>query len=346
MYAHNLSMHLVRKLAPPRLAAGVLVTLAMLTAACSNDSASRINAPPLLSSMDKGHTPAAPAASAVSAVSGPSLGAAAGFALLSAAPLSAGAVTCTNTPPTPIITGNVGSSGPAASVTNTACTITGAIIAPVSAQVLRDFNTAYDALAPKTGDCNLAHTLTSTIPASITLPPGTYCTGAALTATGVTLTLDPLGNANAAWIFKIGTSGTGALTGTNFTVAMAGGGQTCNVTWWVAQAASLTDSPFIGTILSGADITVKTTTATVGTFNGRALAKAGVTITGTNVTGCASSSGNGNGNGNGDGDDDGDHGKGDKDHGNKDHGDKDHGDKGHGSDNHKNDGHSDRDGGH
>jgi hypothetical protein len=166
-----------------------------------------------------------------------------------------------------------------------------------------------------------------------------------LTATGVTLTLDPLGNANAAWIFKIGTSGTGALTGTNFTVAMAGGGQTCNVTWWVAQAASLTDSPFIGTILSGADITVKTTTATVGTFNGRALAKAGVTITGTNVTGCASSSGNGNGNG------DGDHGKGDKDHGDKDHGDKDHGDKdhgdkGHGSDNHKNDGHSDRDGGH
>ena len=57
MHAHHLSMHLVRRLAPHRLAAGALVTLAMLSAACSNDSASRINAPPLLSSMDKGHTP-------------------------------------------------------------------------------------------------------------------------------------------------------------------------------------------------------------------------------------------------------------------------------------------------
>jgi hypothetical protein len=290
MYAHKLSMHLVRALARPRLAAGLLVGMALLPSACKDqDPVSRINAPALVSSMDKSPTPAASAASA------PSLGAASGFALLSAAPLSAGAVTCTNTPPTPIITGNVGSSGPMASVTNTGCTITGAIIAPVSAQVLRDFNTAYDALAPKTGDCNSAHTLASTIPASMTLPPGTYCTGAALTATDVTLTLDPLGNANAAWIFKIGTSGTGALTGTNFTVAMAGGAQTCNVTWWVAQAATLTDSPFIGTILAGAAITVKTTTATVGTFNGRALAKAGVTITGTNVTGCASSSGKGKG---------------------------------------------------
>jgi hypothetical protein len=283
---HNVRTHFVRASAPSRFVAGVLVTLALLSAACSNsDPASRINAP-LLSSMDKNQS---------AATSGPSLGAAASFALLSAAPLNGGAVTCTNTPPTPTITGNVGSSGPAASVTNTGCTITGAIIAPVSAQVLRDFNTAYDALAPKTGDCNSAHTLASTIPASVTLPPGTYCTGAALTATNVTLTLDPLGNANAAWIFKIGTSGTGALTGTNFTVAMAGGGQACNVTWWVAQAATLTDSPFIGTILAGAAITVKTSTATVGTFNGRALAKAGVTITGTNVTGCAGSSSNGNG---------------------------------------------------
>ncbi len=48
MYTHNLPMHLVRALAPPRFAAGVLVTLALLSAACS-DSASRINAPPLLS---------------------------------------------------------------------------------------------------------------------------------------------------------------------------------------------------------------------------------------------------------------------------------------------------------
>jgi hypothetical protein len=283
MYAHNVPIRLARALAAPRFAAGVVVTLALLSAACSNDSASRINAPPLLSSMDKDHSAAA---------SAPSLGAASGFAVLSAAPGGLGAVTCTNTPPTPIITGNVGSSGPMASVTNTGCTITGAIIAPVPAQVVTDFNSAYDALAPKLGDCDAAHTLASTIPASVTLlSPGVYCTNAALTATDVTLTLG--GPSNGIWIFKIGTSGTGALTGTRFTVVMADGGPTCNVTWWVAQAASLTDSPFIGTILAGADITVKTTTATVGTFNGRLLAKAGVTITGTNVTGCASSKGNG-----------------------------------------------------
>ena len=236
-----------------------------------------------------------------------------------------------------------------ASVTNTGCTITGSIVAPVSAQVLRDFNTAYDAVASTPCDFTLTGTLNRTL-----TTPGVYCFDAAVTTTDGQLTLG--GNQNAAWIFKIGTLGTGALTGTRFTVAMAGGGQTCNVTWWTAEGATLTDSPFIGTILSGAAITVETVTGPVGTFNGRALAKAGVTITGTNVTGCASSSGNGNGNGNGDGDDDGDHGKGDKDHGDKDHGDKDHGDKGHGDkdhgdkghdgDNHKNDGHSDRDGGH
>jgi len=37
---------------------------------------------------------------------------------------------------------------------------------------------------------------------------------------------------------------------------MAGGGQACNVNWWVAQAATLTTSSFQGTILAGADITV------------------------------------------------------------------------------------------
>ena len=76
MYKRKL-LQLVPTLARPRLAAGLLVTLALLSAACSNDSASRINAPPLLSSMDKSPSAAA---------SGPSLGAASSFAVLSAAP--------------------------------------------------------------------------------------------------------------------------------------------------------------------------------------------------------------------------------------------------------------------
>src|SRR5450759_3685827 len=46
------------------------------------------------------------------------------------------------------------------------------------------------------------------------------------------------------------------LTGTNFSVVMDGGALPCNVTWWVSQAATMTDSHFIGTIMAGAAITV------------------------------------------------------------------------------------------
>jgi hypothetical protein len=118
----------------------------------------------------------------------------------------------------------------------------------------------------------------------VTLTPGVYCFAAAATLTG-TLTLS--GPSDGTWLFKIGTSGTGALTGTDFKVVMSGG-DPCNVTWWVAQAATMTTSNFIGTILAGAGITV--TSGGVGTFNGRALAKAAVTITGGTMTGCTGGS--------------------------------------------------------
>ena len=214
------------------------------------------------------------------AQSAPPLASASAFAVLSAAPAAAGAVTCTNS----AITGAVGSSGPAASVVRTVCPIAGAIIAPVSAQVLADFNAAYNALAPKPLDCDGAHTLLSTITGPVTLLPGVYCTPAALTGAGV-LTLDGGGNSNAVWIFKIGsgTPATGALTGTGFSVVMANGGQPCNVFWWVAEAVTMTNSNFVGTILAGAAIT-STGGPAGGTFVGRALAKAAVTLTGTTVT--------------------------------------------------------------
>ncbi len=199
----------------------------------------------------------------------PSLGTASGFAVLSAASAGGGAVTCTDS----TITGDAGSSGLPASVVQTGCTITGAIIAPVSAQVLTDFNDAYNALASQTCDLTLTGTL-----AGVILAPGVYCFDAAATLTG-TLTL--AGPPNGIWIFKIGTSETGALTGTNFQVVMADGGQPCNVYWWVAEAATMTTSDFKGTILAGAAITI-----TGGTFVGRALAKAAVTLTGVAATGC------------------------------------------------------------
>ena len=211
----------------------------------------------------------------------PSLGTASNFAVLSAAPGGGGAVTCTNTPPPTTINGDVGSSGLPASVVNTTgCTINGAIIAPVSVGVLTDFNNAYDALAGQSCDRFLTGTL-----AGVTLSPGVYCFAAAAAPTG-TLTL--AGGSTDTWLFKIGTSGTGYLEATNFSVVMANGAQACNVNWWVAEYATMTTSQFSGTILAGAAITV--TSGGVGTFDGRALAKAAVTITGGTLNGCTGGS--------------------------------------------------------
>ena len=208
------------------------------------------------------------------AQSAPTLGSASSFAVLSAAPGGGGAVTCTGGS----IDGDVGSSGMPASVVQTeGCTITGSIVAPVSAGVLDDFSDAYNALAGQSCDRFLTGTL-----AGVTLAPGIYCFGAAAALTG-TLTLD--GGATDTWLFKVGTSGTGALTGTNFSVVMTDSASACNVTWWVAEAATMTTSDFKGTILAGAAITM-TGTAPGTLAEGRALAKAAVTLKQMAFVGC------------------------------------------------------------
>ncbi|MGF6902195.1 ice-binding family protein [Paraburkholderia sp. GAS348] len=203
----------------------------------------------------------------------PGLGTASAFAVLSAAPGGAGAVTCTNS----TISGAVGSTGAPASVVQTTCTITGAVTAPVPAQVVSDFNTAYGnyAAIPCTG------VLTGT---TQTLTPGVYCSTGAVTFTSATLTLDGQGNPNAVWIFKVGTAGSGALTGTNFSVVMINSGAACNVNWWVADAATLTTSAFQGNILAGAGITFSGAGSTPTTGND--LAKGAVTLTGVTETSC------------------------------------------------------------
>ena len=241
----------------PRLTV-IIPFAALLAAACSPDS-NAPSGPALLAHRQGGGSAAA-----------------SGFAVLANA-----AVTCTDGN----ITGDVGTfqAAPTGSVTLTTCPLTGAVHVGDGAatQAFNDFLLAYIALAPTAGDCDAAHTLLSTIPASRTLAPGVYCTDAALTATDVTLTLDAGGDANAAWTFKIGTLAPGALTGTNLSVVLAGGAQACNVTWWVDAAATLTTSAFQGNILAGAGITT-----TGGAFNGNAYSKADVTITGTTLVGC------------------------------------------------------------
>jgi hypothetical protein len=181
----------------------------------------------------------------------PGLGSAASFAVLAGT-----AVTCTDS----TVTGDVGVATGAA-FTQTSCPVSGTIHLgdAAAAAAYADFLSAYAAF--KHVRCD--QTLTGTL-ANATLAPGVYCFDAAAALTGV-LTLN--GPANGIWIFKIGTLGTGALAGTNFTVQMTGGGVPCNVTWWVAQGATLTTSNFVGTILAGADITI-----TGGTFTGDAFA--------------------------------------------------------------------------
>jgi hypothetical protein len=75
------------------------------------------------------------------------------------------------------------------------------------------------------------------------------------------------------------------LTGTNFTVLMPNGAACSNnVSWWTAEAATLTDSVFVGSILAGTSVTV-----TRGSLDGQALAKAAVTLTSTSVCGGSAS---------------------------------------------------------
>jgi hypothetical protein len=195
-----------------------------------------------------------------------SLGSASQFTVLSAS----GAVNCTNS----TIEGDVGS---AVAGTKTGCMQSGEDVTPVSQDIQTDFNTAYSALAVEQCD----NTLTTL--AGQVLQPGTYCVDNASTNTGSVLTLD--GDASDTWLFKIGASGAGALTGTDFVVNMSGGAEACNVTWWVADAVTLTRGDFKGDILAGKAVTV-TGVASNSPVKGRVMANGTVVMTNADVLGC------------------------------------------------------------
>jgi len=209
---------------------------------------------------------AAPFHSAYAAA--PALGSAASYAIL-AGP----AVTLTDSS----ITGDVGSGLPFSIIAQTNSTVSGTVHQGDAGAIAayNSFLGSYDALANE--PCNV--TLTGTLSGQV-LAPNVYCFDAAATLTGQ-LTLD--GPANGVWIFKVGNLGTGALTGTDFSVVMSGGGQPCNVYWWVAEAATMTTSNFQGSILAGMD-----STFTGGSLIGRDLSKAAATLTGVTVSSCGS----------------------------------------------------------
>ena len=198
----------------------------------------------------------------------PSLGSAASFAVL-------GASTVTNTGPS-TIHGNLGVS-PGSAVTGFP---PGLIVAPgalhaadaVASGAQGDVIIAYGSLASQA--CTLD--LTGQDLGGKTLAAGVYCFSTSAQLTG-TLTLDAQGNADAVFIFKIGSTLT---TASNANVKLINGANSCNVFWQVGSSATLgTATSFIGNILALTSITL-TTGASV---NGRALARNGAVTLDTNT---------------------------------------------------------------
>jgi hypothetical protein len=140
----------------------------------------------------------------------------------------------------------------------------------VSAQARIDLLTAYNfatSLPPGT-TISAGADLGALYPTGI--PPGTYTSGSTMLV-GTPLTLDAGGNADAVWVFQIGSSLT-----TGASVSLANGAQAKNVFWVPQLDATIgVGTIFHGTIVSGRDVTG----VTGATINGRILA--GATTAGT-----------------------------------------------------------------
>jgi type VI secretion system secreted protein VgrG len=145
-----------------------------------------------------------------------SLGTASGFGVL-------GGSTVTNTGPS-VINGELGvSPGNAVTGFPPGVVIGGTIhlADAVALQAQNDLTTAYNAVAGTA--CNVD--LTGQDLGGLTLTPGVYCFSSSAQLTG-TLTLNALGNPNALFIFKMGSSLT---TASGSSVQVINGGSGCNV---------------------------------------------------------------------------------------------------------------------
>jgi hypothetical protein len=202
-----------------------------------------------------------------------SLGTARNFGVL-------GGSTVTNTGAT-TVNGNVGVS-PGSAVTGfpPGVVVGGAIHSndAVATQAQNDLTTAYNNIAatPCTVD------LTGQNLGGLTLTPGVYCFSSSAQLTGA-LTLDALGNPNALFLFKIGSTLTTA-SGSTVTIINNGGSSCDKAYWQIGSSATLgTGTSFVGDILALTSITLTTGANT----NGRALARNGaVTLDTNNVNAC------------------------------------------------------------
>jgi hypothetical protein len=125
-------------------------------------------------------------------------------------------------------------------------------------------------------------TATAALPADITnltFAPGVYSNAGAVGLSAGTVTLDAQGDANAVFVFKIGSTLT---TAASTQIVLANAALANNVYWLVGTSATLgTSSAFKGTILANASITL----GTGASLQGRALAStAAVSLNGNLIT--------------------------------------------------------------
>ena len=131
-------------------------------------------------------------------------------------------------------------------------------------QAQNDLTTAYDNIAatPCTVD------LTGQNLGGLTLTPGVYCFSSSAQLTGA-LTLDFVGDPNALFLFKIGSTLT---TASGSSVTLLTPGRCGRVFWQIGSSATIgTDTSFAGDVLAFTSITVTTGANT----SGRLLARNG-----------------------------------------------------------------------
>lgn len=143
----------------------------------------------------------------------------------------------------------------------------------IATQARADALAAYNELVakpmgPKPGAGNLA---------GLTLAPGVYTSATSFMIEGGDLTLDAQGDANAVWVFQMGTSLTVGGPGAAFpaSVILANGARPGNVFWQVGSAATINaggGGTMVGTIISQAGAAISTPgNAAIVTINGRVL---------------------------------------------------------------------------
>lgn len=213
------------------------------------------------------------ATSSVFAQTAPSLGNAAPFAVLAGS-------TVTNTGTT-TVAGSVGVS-PGAAITgfppgtiSSGSAFHAANATSAAAQL--SLTTAYNDLAGQTPTQNLTG---QDLGALLPLVPGVYKFDTSAQLTGA-LQLNAQGNANAVFIFQIGSTLT---TASASSVTVINGGSACNVFWQVGSSATLgTTTNFIGNILAQASITLNTGAR----IAGRTLARTAAVTLDTNIISAA-----------------------------------------------------------